>query len=127
MFAEEDWERIIQKANRMEGTCLEIIMKTPYGPTAIERHFKEGLKRRGVDTKRAINWWSAGSLFGVLEIETEEGNKLYAVWSQGEDNEVVKVTPRDHMDMQIILDSMASSNVAPGVMRTFSHARFPGG
>jgi len=41
--------------------------------------------------------------------------------------EVFKVMPMKKMDIQYILDSMASSNVAPGIMRTFSHARFPGG
>jgi len=127
MFTEEDWERIVQTSTMRDGTCLEVIVKTPFGPTAIERHFEDGLRKRGVNIKRTINWWSGGSSFGVLEIEIEDGSTIYAVWSQGEVNQVVRITPRDHVDLQIILDSMASSNVAPGVMRTFSHARFPGG
>jgi hypothetical protein len=127
MFAEEDWEEIIGKISGMDGTCLEVIIRTPFGPTAIERNFKKGLRTRGIDTVKTINWWSGASSFGVLEIEVGEVGKIYAVWSKGEDNELVKVMPREKMDLQYILDSMASSNVAPGVMRTFSHARFPGG
>ena len=127
MFAEEDWEQIICKINGMDGSCLEVIMRTPYGPTAVERHFKKGLRNRGLYVAKTINWWSGASSFGVLEIELEKGGKIYAVWSRGSDNELLKVVPRKKMDMQYLLDSMASSNVAPGVMRTFSHARFPGG
>ena len=127
MFIEEEWERIISAIRRREKSCLEVILRTIYGPTAIERNFEEGLKARGVNINSIINWWSAGSSFGVLEIEIEESYKLYAIWSQGEKNQVLKVTSNDDVDIKIIIESLSSSNVAPGVMRTFSHARFPGG
>lgn len=127
MFIEEEWERIISAIKGEEKSCLEVILRTIYGPTAIERNFEEGLKARGVNINSIINWWSAGSSFGALEIETKEGYKVYAVWSRGEKNQVLKITPKDDIDIKIIIESLASSNVAPGVMRTFSHARFPGG
>jgi len=127
MFVEEEWEGIISAIKRREKSCLEVILRTTLGPTAIERNFNEGLKARGVNINSIINWWSAGSSFGVLEIEIDKSYKLYAIWSQGEKDQVLKITPKDEFDLGMILDSLASSNVAPGVMRTFSHARFPRG
>ena len=127
MFSNESWEEIISAVNKKDKTCLEVIMITPFGPTAIKRNLEKELKLRGVKINNTINWWSASSPFGVLEIEIEGNYKLYLVWSQGEKNQVLKVTPKDDIDIKIIIESLASSNVSPGVMRTFSHARFPGG
>ena len=127
MFSEEAWERIVCAINRRDKTCLEVTLRTPFGPTAVERNFKEGFKRQGIVVIDSLNWWSAGSPFGVLEIETKDYYKLYAIWSQGVQNQILSITPKDDMDIYTMIDSLASSNVFPGVMRTFSHARFPGG
>jgi hypothetical protein len=127
VFVEEPWDQIADAVNESNKICLEVILLTPFGPAAIERDLVEGLKRRGVNINDAINWWSAASSFGILELETEDGLRLYIVWAYGEDNRILKITPKDEIDLNIILDSLASSNVAPGVMRAFSHARFPEG
>lgn len=127
MFTEESWDRIVTAVNKKEKTCLEVVIRTPFGPTAVEHNFKEGLKIRGINIFNTINWWSAGSSFGILEIETNNDYKLYTIWCQGKQNQILSITPKDDVNLYTIIDSFASSNVVPGVMRTFSHARFPGG
>ena len=127
MFTEESWSQIVSAVNKKNKTCLEVVLRTPFGPTAVEKNFKEGLKTRGVIVQSTINWWSGGSSFGALEIETNNDYKIYAIWSQGLLNQILSIEPKDQVDLYTIIDSLASSNVAPGVMRTFSHARFPGG
>jgi hypothetical protein len=127
MFTKENWELIIHTITKKEGSCLEIIIRSPMGPTAIRKNILEGLKSRGIEISNAINWWSGSSSFGVLEMQTDEGYKLYTVWCPGEENQIVRITPKNDIDLKIIIESMASSNVPPGVMRTFSHSRFPGG
>ena len=127
MFIEDTWEHIVSAIKKKEKACLEVILRTPRGPRIIQSNFEKELKNRGIEIASVANWWSGSSSFGALEIEIEDGFKLYAIWSLGEKDEVLKITPKDDVDLNIIIDSLASSNVAPGVMRTFSHARFPGG
>lgn len=127
MFIEDTWEHIISAIKKKEKACLEVILRTPRGPRIIQSNFENELKSRGIKIASVVNWWSASSSFGALEIEIEDGFKVYAIWNLGEKNEVLKITPKDEVDLDIIIDSLASSNVAPGVMRTFSHSRFPGG
>ena len=127
MFTKKIWDQLIYTIKKKNGSCLEVIIVSPLGPTAIEENILKGLGSRGINITNTINWWSASSSFGVLEMETEDRYKVYAVWCPGEENNVIKITPRSEIDLTSILESLASSNVAPGVMRTFSHSRFPGG
>jgi hypothetical protein len=127
MFTNKSWDEIIDSIKKKNGSCLEVIIVSPFGPTAIKKNFLKGLGRRGINITSTINWWSASSSFGVLEMETEDGYKIYAVWCPGKENNVIKITPKSEIDLTSIIESLASSNVAPGVMRTFSHSRFPGG
>jgi hypothetical protein len=127
MFIEEIWDRLVRTIKMKKGFCLEIIIKSPLGPTAIEKNMLEGLGNRGIKIFNSINWWSASSSFGILEMTIDDGYMLYAVWCPGKENQIIRITPKSDIDLKLILESIASSNVAPGVMRTFSHSRFPGG
>lgn len=127
MFAKDEWERLIHSINKKEKKYLEIILKTTYGPTDIERNFEQGLKNRGINIEKIINWWSACSPFGILEIEIGNGYVLFAIWNQGDKNQILSIISKEEINLSFLLDSLASSIVYPGVMRTFSHARFPGG
>ena len=127
VFDEETWEQIARAVEKREKSGLEVVLRTTFGPTATQRNFEKGLKIRSININTAINWWSAGSPFGVLEIETIEDYKIIAVWYVGEKNQVLSIMPKDDLNISLLIDSLASSNLHPGVMRTFSHDRFPGG
>ena len=127
MFKKEIWDNLIRTIKGKNGSCLEVIIQSPLGPTAIMKNILSGLESRGIVISDSINWWSASSSFGIMEIECEDQYKIYAIWCPGDENNIIKITPKNKIDLSPILESMASSNVVPGVMRTFSHSRFPGG
>lgn len=116
------WEQILKKAEEMGGD-VQIIFHTDKGPSALEKEWKEHMKRCALRAMRNI--WFPYAPYGVIEAECRDFN-LFGTWILSDKEKLISIRRMDG-SAKAMLRSMGSNNIESGVLRLFSYEMIPEG
>ncbi|MGY5876460.1 MAG: hypothetical protein RTU30_12000 [Candidatus Thorarchaeota archaeon] len=117
LFEDSEIKQIRQTIESKNGTVL-ITFRNPYGPTRLEKLWKEILSDMGISIN-CINWWSSAGTVGLLECETSEGRSIFGQWALSDKTELLGVFEVDDDEIANIRDGFDAGNVTSAAMRVY--------
>ncbi len=115
LFSDNEMQEIRATILRNGGHLL-ITFRNEYGPTRLEKLWRETVERLG-SPKRCINWWSSSGNLGLLECELDDGVMVFGQWALSDSTHLIGVFEMSDEDIVDIREGFDAGNVTSSAMR----------